>query len=274
MNTKHQLQPSALVAYFTGIIALLLFLQVAFRAHYSRQYNLLVERASGQKAAKVIANWTSLAYTNRSSTSHLDAVVLSNLDWTTLPLDDGRKQKLRLRLSEILSYMEEPSFQSYFSLKANGVTYEFSLNTNLLPVLGSQAGMLTGRADVEGLVSNAWMKVSGLQSRKTLTGVCVQSVRHAVSPDGSIPGLLKSKAGLQFLTLQTFLDPGFHYSLEDQSASRVFVSPVFYHLGFIGRFDPTGVSPFFVTLEWSEKDQQWLLVRFGADSSLGMKTLS
>lgn len=222
--------------------------------------------------------WSGLEYTNGIGTT-LAQVVSAKIEWPSLRLTDGQQTTLKKRLSEVFAFLGNPNFQDYYGLKTKGLTWELELNklsAKLLARTRTETNGSTMLAPKETLKA-LWEIVNAQPESKKpprIAGIGVKYVRAATSSTNSSHTILNGKVGVGLTVASEAIEPGFRYGGQTNAVSSETAQGLFFHLSLFARSDTsTNAGPLYLSVYWSEPDQNWALSRLFADTLLDFHTM-
>ncbi len=104
------------------------------REWYAVQMAETGRKATTDQSLNIEHHWKGFHYKNATGTNSADEF-LQKIDWSKVNLTPYERLKAESRLKMLLNYLQKPEMTSYLKLMTNGLHYEFTLNTNSLPVL-------------------------------------------------------------------------------------------------------------------------------------------
>lgn len=239
--------------------------RIVFKNAYARQARQVKENAFKERAIEVEQGWQRLRYTQVTETN-LGAAVAARIDWKSLEMTDVQKQKLRTCLSQVLSYLEAPTFEEYYRLKTQDLHYQFTPNSNAWKYFADAAP----QNGLRSMLSNFWASYHSTNAIPALTGICLESIATAVTRTSSPGALLKGKVGKLFVVIRSGMDPGIHYNCSGLTNA----TPICFNASFYGQAKPSRSSgPMFLSLVWSSTDTNWAPCLFESDEWLGFRAM-
>jgi len=265
------------------IAGLALLLTLSMRLALSERYRLerrqIEAVAAKQRSRDVADGWNRQSFSAPTRGKLGDAFVRA-IDWQRLALSDVQKARLDSRLREILNYLQSPSLDEYYRLKTEALSWKFQLGESARRRLGlAEPGPATA-AELQPLdaVGALWDAVRRLNNKTgappRLTAVCLEGIRIATSQTNSPSAVLLGQIAKGFTIAQEATDPGFTYAPQALSDIADRRQEVFVFLGFLARSDVSeDAGPLYISLYWSEDDQNWALSRLFTDVLLKMNLL-
>ncbi len=267
-------------ALIAGLVLLLtLSMRLALSERYRLERRKIEAAAAKRRSSDIAAGWNRMSFSAPSRGKLGDAFVRA-IDWQRLVLSDVQKARLGTRLREILNYLQNPSLDEYYRLKTEGLTWKFELSESGCRRLGlAEPGPATA-AELQPLdaVGALWDAVRRLNNKTgappRLTAVCLEGVRIATSQTNSPSAVLVGQIAKGLTIAQEATDPGFTYATQAAPNFADRRQDLFVFLGFLGRSDVSeDAGPLYISLYWSEDDQDWALSRLFTDVLLKMNVL-
>ena len=251
-----------------GIAFLVTGLRLGRSGYYKGDYRQVGTEKTEERALEIEATWQKFAYTSIASEDSL-TVFLAHIDWKSLGLESARESKLKTRLRQVLSYLHEPEFESYYRLKTEGLRYKFTPSIRVDSLLTSQGN--NGYSDApKSTAKTLWDNVrhqGGQKLGSQLSSVCFNDVAAALTHTNSGQALLTGRVKKAITAGIEALDPGFVYEVPSGHSC-------FFELSFFAKVVPSGnVGPVFMSLYWDEQDEQWVPTRMISDAWLGFNGL-
>lgn len=294
-----------------ALLAVLAFVTATARLVWHERYRqerMRIEaRASVKRIHEIAAGWNSLTYAPASSREFGSAFV-ERINFAALGLTDIQKGKLKPRLLEVLNYLRSPTLSEYRRLKTEGLHYRFEVFKQLSERPGAptnpgyhqgghrtatnrlQLGGITGAEAVK--TQSLWLKEtvndqsewSNLEERwsrmsvsgKVLTpskilGICLDQISIAVSQTNSTESILKGKVSKGFTVAQLNSETGFKYGPDIDIPG---IPGIFVHISFFARSNSsTNAGPVYLSLGWSQVDDQWAVITMITDAVLKLNVL-
>ncbi len=270
-------------ASILGFIVVLTFsVQATFRERYSQERQKIEAEGSRRRARELASGWNALRYTYESSEKTTEAFI-AKIDWPSLQLSQFQKEKLERRLGELLDYIQNPTFEQYFRLKSEGFLYQFQLSERsekLLCQTNSLALDVVNMSTTD-LVRTLWDSVCALNETgmpPKITSVCLDQIAivvHRAHAAAAAAILKNPKVWKGFTVVKEAIDPGFRYRVTERTATDdAKIENVFVYMSFFARSNLSrDAGPIYISLFWSERDQNWALSEMFTDILLRMKTL-
>lgn len=260
-----------LVTVLTGIF------RVGLLPRHVAEIRRIGEEAATARSGDIQAYWRTFTYADVSQGS-IATEVVARIDSGSLGLSELQVAKLRARVSEVLQYLRDPTFDEYYRLKTEGLHYRFEMNTNTQSMLralgfGQRLGEATTTKDAVKLVWEATHSMTkGIPS--AISGICLKDIAVAVPATNSPWALLGGKVRKGFTRAGETLNPGFHYAEEEAGRGNATHGVRFVHMSFFAKAaDSENVGPVYLSLCWLPGDEDWALSRMIADEWLGVRTL-
>ena len=259
---------------FGAFLAAVCALRICWGGHFTREAQEVAAKAAQKRSRQIEAGWRRHSYTELSART--EEAMFERIAWTSLALSGVEQAKLRVRLSEVLHYLEYPRLDEYYRLKTEGFQwrlepqgYVSNLLAKALPRL--EIGSHSDR-DPQTTVKRLWEMVYSEGASSTvprLTAVCLESVVGATARTNTGKALLTGSVKQGFTMAIEAVDPGFSYSRGKPSNM-----PLVFQLSFLAKAnDPQNAGPVYISLLWVEEDQNWALNRLLTDSWLKVKTI-
>jgi hypothetical protein len=183
----------------TLIFGLFLGAVCGLRTGWAGHYRLDLTRVAAEDAAKrsreVEAVWLRKTYTNFTPEAILKAV------WSSAPrhlqgLSAVQQATLKVRLREVLRYLDDPGVEEYYRLKTEGLHWTFAPGQRAAALLGRSPGVRPAKdtpGDPKKAVEAMWQRTHGDQSPwlPKITAVSLDSVLGGTARTNS-PGALLS----------------------------------------------------------------------------------
>lgn len=252
-------------------------LRIGWRGHYVREAREVATRASQRRSRQIETAWKRHTYTDLSAGT--EEALFQRIPWASLALSDVEQAKLRVRLSDVLHYLERPSVEEYYRLKTEGFHwslqprgYASNLLAKALPA--ADVRMYCAR-DPRTATRSLWAEVHTAHTEGAaspvswLTAVCLDSVVGNTERTNTGRALLTGSVKQGFTVAVEAVDPGFVYSSE-----KALKAPLLFQLSFLAKANGLeNAGPVYISLLWVEEDQNWALNRLLTDSWLRVKTL-
>ncbi|HXT42277.1 MAG TPA: hypothetical protein VN887_19875 [Candidatus Angelobacter sp.] len=253
-------------------VGITLTVRAVLREQYSQERRQIEAQARENRVRQVAAVWNAFQYTD-ISTKDLSENVLAKPALQGLLLTRIQRERLRIRLPDILSYLGNPTCDAYMRLKTNELHYKFVLTTDTEQFL--QNGNPPVASEAETVTRALWHKVTNPHgdAGPGLTGICLERIRAAVTHTNS-PGSFFSGAVAQGFTMaKAAIDPGFRYGMQTTGGGSSDEGP-FLLLSFFAHANAsTNAAPVYLSLYWSDEDQQWAPSRLFTDVLLNINLL-
>ena len=254
-------------------IAIVLPIRLVLGTHYAEQRRALHARASKERTRELARHWNSFAYTNAMG-SVLAEVVVTRINWTSLQLTEIQQTKLKSRLREVFGYLGNPTFEEYYRLKTEGLTCRLELNgpaRNLLARRAARTNYIDGQ-EIEWTLRTLWeaaFPTNGAAGPGTIVGISLDRVRATTSVTNSHTSILSGKTANGLSIVLEAMEPGFCYGGRTNAVSSDSAHGLFAHLSFFARSSASNdAGPVYLSLCWSECDQEWALSRLFTDGVL------
>jgi hypothetical protein len=271
-----RLRLHALIASFA--ILLTVSVRMALSQRYFLERRTIEAEASKQRSRDMAASWNRLRFSDAAN-GRLSDDFIGAIEWPRLTISEVQRASLKERLYQVINYLQDPSFEEYYSLKTEALDWSFELSAAGRRRLGNleiMKGCVEQPQPLE-LVMPLWdatcrQNKNGLPPR--LTSVCQESIDIATSRTDSAAALLKGPVAKGFTMAREATSPGFIYGQKAASGSAELKQDLFVFLSFVARCDvSTDAGPVYISLYWSEPDQNWALSRLLTDVLLNMNIL-
>ena len=249
----------------------------ALKERYAEERRRIETKGQIKRARELAARWNSLRYAN-VETGKLSEAFTARIDWAALKLSDDQTAKLAHRLGELFDYLQHPSVEAYYRLKTEGCQFEFALSTNASRLLRAKQPMTDSSENRQPkeTVKSLWEVINngaaGASSR--ITEICLDHVALSRSSTNSFSAILNGKACKGFTMAQEAMDPGFVYAGAAASRSPDSVENFYLNLSFFAHSSASAnAGPIYISMRWSEGDQNWIPSRMFTDMLLNMNLL-
>jgi len=265
------------ICCLTFAVGVVLSARAAFKSMYAEQHRALQLRAFNERGQELARIWNALTYTN--VTSDLVAeVFLSRVDWSSLQLTEIQEVQLKGRLGEVLGFLCSPDFGEYYRLKTEGLASSLKPSDIALRLFGESIDDDENSTDQQvRILRTLWEKATGgpmSSLRSEIIAISLDRVRAATSTVNSHQAILGGNVSNGLTVIVEAVEPGFRYGSETNAVSSESIQGLFFHLSFIARSNTsTNAGPVYLSLYWSESDQNWALSRLLTDRGLNFRTL-
>ncbi len=260
------------VALFLWLVVLVGMVHSASKPRYLQQRRASQAEAFHRGVRDKAEKFNSYRYITGEGLM-LGRLLAEKLDTKSLQLSDRQLEKLKSRLPEVFSYLGNPSFEKYHQLKADGFKVQVQLSPkteSFLKKSGVTVGEVQG-AEVARTLKCLWDRLKGTNhiENARLTGLCLENFKARVSHTNSHPSILGNNTGAGITAVDEVFEPGFRYAGQTNAVSYEHSSGLFFHLSFLARSNSsTDAGPMFVSLYWSEPDENWAPSRLFVDQLL------
>lgn len=261
-----------------GVVIVSLAAQIVLRDRYGHEHLEIQKEAFLQRSREMEARWKALPYTNATGVGFCDAF-LGRIDWSSLKLSELQQSRLKVRLRELLSYLQDPKFEDYYRLKTEGLRYRFLPAQEVQELFSKTQGRDLGNQPREARQIVEWLW-KGIHTRTEypslpkMTAGCLDQIAVATSPTNSSWSLLSGKVGKGFTVADLAYEPGFRYLSLDKSGSEASGTGLFFQLSFFAKFNGSDyASPVYISLGWLEQEQTWALCGMVTDTWARIKTM-
>jgi hypothetical protein len=260
-----------------AIIAVVVPARIALKPQHALERRTIENQARKQSSHELAAGWNSLRYTNTES-GNLTEAFLAKIEWESLTLSDLQKAKLGQQLKELLGYLRNPTFEEYYRLKTEGLHWQLQLTNRVPKSLPNWALIAQGNPNPAppDFVKSLWNSINAHRSGNPhrITAICLDRIGIETSHTNSPHAIMGGKASIGFTMAQAAIDPGFRYVAPDRSPATDSTAELFVHLSFYAHSNVSDdAGPVYLSLYWSDVDQNWALSRMFTDVLLRMNTL-
>ena len=260
-----------------AIIVVVLPARVALRQQYAAERHRIERQGRRESSQEMAAQWNALRYTDAVS-ENVTKAFLAKIDGLSLSLTELNKARLEQRLKEALDYLQNPTFEEYYRLKTAGLRWQFELSDRVPKFLRRSALLEQGteKPTPRELVKSVWDAINtpkaGVPHR--ITSVCLDHIGMETSRTNSPHAIMGEKASIGFTMAREAIDPGFQYVDPQRSSSMGSAPELFVHISFFAHSNvAVEAGPVYLSLYWSEPDQNWALSRMFTDVLLRMDAL-
>lgn len=182
--------------------------------------------------------------------------------------------KLKPRLAKTLAYLQSPELITYGWLKTNGLHWKFSLSSRVTNDYGAAIGEARQADEVVERLWQAMTPPTTAQRRPYLAAVCLDMLILATSKTNSGSALVNGPARKGLTALRMAPEPGFSYAPKHTVSEGGGPDELYAHFSFYARSNTsTNAGPVYLSLAWSEPDQEWVLGRLMSDVLLKFEVL-
>ncbi len=226
---------------------------------YAAERKALNQAASRSRIRELAAYWNGLDYA--AAQESWSGQLSARLAWPSDGLTATQVAALKPRLAEVLTYLQRPDFASYTRLKTNGVRWEFSLNATVTNEYSAALGAVNEPAEVMAKLWQATGPPPGAE-RPRLAAVNLDRMTLVTSRTNSRMTIVNGPTRKGLTTLRVAPEPGFVYAPKHASSEGGGPDELYAHLSFYARSNTsTNAGPVYLSLAWSDLDQQWVLGR-------------
>ncbi len=155
-------------------------LRLGTASHFNRQFQAVGKEAAQKHSRQIEAAWKRHAYSDLAS-AHTEQAILSKIPWPSLALSEVQQAKLRLRVQEVLRYLEQPSFDEYYRLKTEGLHWSLEPQgyaSSLLGMSTQHRTTVSPSDEPKGAVRFMWENAGASEkpSPPKLAAVCVDTL--------------------------------------------------------------------------------------------------
>jgi hypothetical protein len=267
--------PRAHALILGGIIAVVVPARIALKPQYGLERRTIENQARKESSRELAARWNSLRYTDTES-GNLPQAFLAKIDWQSLTLSELQKAKFEQRVKELLGYLRNPTFEEYYRLKTEGLHWQLRLTNQVPKSLPTSALIAQGNPTPPDFVKSLW---DSLNARKSgvphrITSICLDRIGIETNHRNSPHAIIGEKASIGFTMAHAAVDPGFHYVAPNNSPLTDSTAELFVHLSFYAHSNASDdAGPVYLSLYWSDVDQNWAPSRMFTDVLLKMNIL-
>ena len=253
---------------FGAVLGVVSALRFVFPAHYGADLQRAASGAAASQSREVEATWRAQAY------SGFSAAKVARAALATAPLGELSKAQqtaLRVRLPQVLAYLEHPTLREYCRLKTDGFHWTFAPSPRALALLGPSVGRPAGPHGPQDFVRLLWEKLHGgpKPCLPRLTAVCLWTVRGGIDHTNAPALLLIGPVKNGFTVSYAATDPGFVYT-----GTRTPGRPLVFEVSFLAKANGgQNAGPVYISLLWVEGDQNWALSHLMTDGWLHINTI-
>ena len=265
----------ALILVVISMVAL--SVRCALNERYAEERRTIERKGQIKRARELAARWNSLRYV-KAETAELSDAFTAKKDWLALKLSDLQSRKLEHRLGELFDYLRNPDVEAYYRLKTEGFRFEFKLSTNASRLLRAKQWITdpTDKRQSKEAVKSLWDAINSAAARgpSCIAEICLDHIAVASGSTNSFSAILNGKACKGFTIVQEAMDPGFIYTGASSSGSADSVENLYVNLSFFARSSAsTNAGPVYISLRWSEAEENWIPSRMFTDILLNMNLL-
>src|SRR6266850_7526014 len=96
--------------------------RLAFRPWYAVEFRRAGAAAGILGSRERERNWQQLHYVELTNVSLAD-ILMERIRWEQVGLELGQTLKLKARIAQVAAYLQNPSFDEYYRLRTEGLTY-------------------------------------------------------------------------------------------------------------------------------------------------------
>jgi len=246
--------------------------RAALAGRYALERQAINHEAWLQRSQGLTTTWG--AHTFTPASAQLPELALTRLSWPSHRLTATQEASLRQRFPEVIAYLQNPRLEDYLRLKTNGLRWDFALDTRLTNEFASALGEVREPGEV---VTRLWQATgspaNGL-SRGQITAVCLENLSFALSHTNNQATLVHGLIAKGLTILRVAPEPGFIYSGRPMTLESGGPEELYAHFSFYARSSTsTNAGPIYLSLAWSEADQQWVPSRLMVDVLLKLEML-
>lgn len=261
-----------------GAMALTMAPRLALPHRYALERQEIAREAGARRSREIQMAWRALSYTNLTDHAVIDTLI-AKIDSPSLGLSDLQRTGLESRLREVIDYLHSPGVDQYYEPKTAGLHYRFELSKRAQRLLANaksppEQGPPREPREVAQVLWNAVHTNAETPGGSTLSAVCLDQVAALTSRTNSGRALLSGRVAKGFTVAEEALNPGFEYPGGATATSGDAAQGLFVHLSFFAQTSPSGnAGPVYISLGWSEQDQEWFLSRLITDVWLRLNPL-
>jgi hypothetical protein len=255
-----------------ALCVITLGIRTAFASRFATERRLLNQQASQARIQELSAYWNGLSYAQ------------VQLDWLAALLEYAARpsngltvtqlHKLKPRLAQPFGYLENPELGKYGALKANGLRWEFSLRSYLTNEYGAVLGSVRWPDESLTKLWQALAPPSAGMERPRLTAICLTNLTLVTSRTNSRSAIVNGPTQKGLTMPRVAIEPGFAYEPKHTVTDGGGPDELYAHFSFYARSNTsTNAGPVYLSLAWSEPDQEWVLGRLMADVLLKFEFL-
>lgn len=244
----------------------------AFKPRYFQQRRAAQAEALRRGIREKAEKFNSYRYIAAEG-STLGNLVAEKLNGKSLQLSERQFARLKSRLPEVFTYLGDPSFERYQQLKSDGFKTqvqlprkaEFFLERNGVDLKEGQ------RVNAANLLRPLWDMPGGTKrlGHAKVTALCLENFRARSSHTNTHQSILGIKTGAGITAVDEAFEPGFRYAGQTNAVSYEHAGGLFFQLAFLGRSNSSSdAGPMFLSMYWSEPDQNWAPSRLFVDQLL------
>ena len=269
----------------TSLGGFVLLLQICLDSWYRAQFGLASNSAATRGSVERKKTWRQLEYlkvTHFPASDTLDR----GIAWASLALTSEQAEKLKGRIAQIATYLQNPTFEEYYCLRTDGLSYRLVGDTSGAGLGESWAALallsLTGNKSPstwtsEQALRSLWVYVhlkGGEVKPPRITGVCPKWTACELSPSNTLQSMTLGKLAKGFTKLVEHSNPCFSYTSDRTASAFSIQDGPFFHVSFYATVnDSEHAGPIYVSLGWLPRDRNWALAGFLSDQSLGITTI-
>lgn len=235
-----------------------------FADRYANERKTLNLEASQFRIRELSTHWNGLKYVEAKDLGPV--LLLEQTAWPTEDLTAVQQAKLKPRLIQAMGYLQNPELSTYGALKTNGLRWEFSLRSSLTNEYGAALGEVRQPGEV---LTKLWQTMAPpmpAQPRPRLTAICLTNLVVATSQTNSRSTIVNGPTRKGLTVLRVAPEPGFNYAPKHTVTEGGGPDELYAHISFYARSNTsTNAGPVYLSLAWSEPDQEWVLGRLMAD---------
>jgi hypothetical protein len=262
-----------------GIVVSTGGLRLAFGPWYAKQYQRVSGEAWARAARAMQAGWRRFHYTPVAEPGFTERFI-TRIDWNAVRLPDPQMSKLRTKLGDLMRYLENPTFEGYYRLRSEGLSFAFRPTAPALSAWTNSTRSVTtplpsDAAEVARVTWNSVHTYGGQLKPPRLAAVCLDNVAATIAHTNSGWTLLGGRVAKGQTGALEAPNPGFEYGPTKVLARNGAIQEeTFFHLSFFARLEGSeSTGPVYVSLAWLPADDSWAPSRLIADEWLQLKTI-
>ncbi len=236
---------------------------------YDAERHQVEAAGRARRITEIATGWNALNFTEISQPAVAKQLFL-RVDSQKLPLSQVQRDRLEVRLKEILEYLCRPSFETYLDLKTHGLHYRVTKTLGAKHIRG--LAELPPESDNESFARSLWNSAAGrtnVDPHAHLTSIGLETVRAAIAHTNSPASVFGGAVWQGFTVACAGGDTGFRYGDGSNRTEAPASTGPFTLLSFLAHSSSsTNAAPIYLSLFWSEVDQNWAFNRLFTDMLL------